>query len=1130
MINSTTDCQSNSCGCGPTTLGVELSRRRFLVSAGVLAAGAAAGLGGVPLMGANERESYAALLKSDPALRGYWRFEGDLVDVMGNAHARPSGDVSYVDGATQGKAIDLVPNQPLSVQNTNHLRGPSATLELFFKLDAQPTGNEHPVLIAQANGQQTRYIVGVKSDLSALLYRNVNGDVITTINLPTDRPIEVGRWYHLAITSFDLDLRAYVDGYECSLVGGAFEFTRRGPNQSTMTFGATPVNGWGSTGLCLDEVACYAKGLTQAEIQEHLKAAGWAQRLDETGAVVARVQAERDAVRARKAQAIMDDPTLTAPGSTRVYEGENLDAISFTVGGIGAGGIQFNGKAEPAIWQIACNFPEHRVTDSFLAVRTQIGDAKPVVRALQTEAAGPFEAMSALKFEGEYPLATYRFEEPALPVQVALEVFNPFIPMDLKHSAIPCAIYTVTVTNPSSSPVKVDLLAAQKNANGYAEGANGRFGKNRNAVLEQEGATLLHMTRQGNDSSDMVLMTTAQGATGSAAWDSAQELHGTFDAEGRCNGPATSGVSAAGQTVNGALAAPLELAPGQTKTVTFALTWHFKGGRHGGGGPGGRWGRQGQMYTNWWPSALGVAEFLRENLDELTARTRRFHDTLYASNLPVWLLDRMSSQLAVLRSQTCWWAADGYFGAWEGSNPVDGCCAGNCTHVWHYAQGHARLLPELGRKMREQDYAMQAPNGLTPYRHTNNTPAADGHFGTILNTYREHLCAADNDWLKSQWPKVKKAIDYGINHWDPNRDGYMQNVQHNTLDGDIMGCSSWIGSLYLSSLEAGARMAQVMGDADAAAEYRRIRASGKKLQNERLWNGEYYIQEVGERRIQDYLDGCHIDQVLGEWWADQVDIDRNFPRERTQTALASLLKYNFRADFHGQSLKPRQYCEVDDGGMKMITWPNNPQPIPGMKYGDEVMTGFEYGAAVSLMQNGMLKEGLMVIKIISDRYDGRLRTEGVTNMKNGPWGYSGNPFGDDECGKFYGRSLSVWSALIALQGYRYDGPAGRIGFIPLLNPQDHASFFSTAQGYGLFTQTRSDDELAAQIDLREGQLRLNEITLAPADGRRPRSVQATLTGKPVDARLEADGDLARVVLARPIEMEASQQLTIRLTP
>ncbi len=1117
------------------TIKVGVSRRRFLVAVGTVAAGLAAG----PLMAAGRRDTYAALLKSDPSLRGYWRFDCDLIDVMGKAPARAMGAVSYVEGAVEGKAISLVPNEPVLVEDTDHLRGRAATIELFFKVASQPAGNEDPVLIAQTAGQEVRYILGIKNDLSALIYRNEKDTVVTTINLPTDQPIEVGRWYHLAITSFDLDLRAYVDGYECSLVGGAFEFTRRGANKAPMIFGGTSVNGWGSADICLDEVACYAKGLTQTELQEHLKAAGWKQRLKETGAIVASVKAGRDARRARKAQAILNDPALTSPGKTRVYEGEHLGAINFTVGGIGAGGIQFNGKAEPAIWQIACNYEEHRVEDSFLAIRAKKAGGKPVVRALQTEPVGAFEPMSSLKFEGEYPLSKYCFKEPALPVEVELEVFNPFIPMDLKHSAIPCAIYTVTVTNPSSSKVKVDIVAAQKNALGYSEGEGGKFGKNQNEVFKKGDTTLLHMTRKETAGSDMLLMTQASGATGSASWESTRSLHGSFSSDGAFQGPLKSNVSSEGKTVNGALSAPLELAAGETKSVTFVLTWYFEEGQHGsgqapkvlegeGGGNRAGWSHQGQNYTNWWPNAMGVAMYLQENLDVLTARTRRFHETLYASNLPVWLLDRLSSQLAVLRSQTCWWAADGYFGAWEGCNPDNGCCGGNCTHVWHYAQGHARLLPELGRKMREQDYSMQLPDGLTPYRHTNQRPAADGHFGTILNTYREHLCSIDKSWLKSQWPKVKKAIDWGIQHWDPARNGFLQTVQHNTLDGDMTGCSSWIGSLYLSSLEAGARMADIMGEPDAAAEYRRIRESGKKLQNERLWNGEYFIQEVGEKRIQDYLDGCHIDQILGEWWADQVGIDRNFPRKRSRKALESLLKYNFLADFHGQSLKPRQYCEIDDGGMKMITWPNDPQPIPGMKYGDEVMTGFEYGAAASLIQNGMLKEGLMVIKVISDRYNGRLRTEGVTDMRNGAWGYSGNPFGDDECGKYYGRSLSVWSALLALQGFSYDGPAGHIGFRPVLNPEDHASFFSAAAGYGLFTQTQKADQLSAVIDLKEGTLCLNEVLLAVPEGKIAKSAKVKVGSEIVDTQLEKNGNKVLVKFQSTVLLNNEQQLLVQL--
>lgn len=42
----------------------------------------------------------------------------------------------------------------------------------------------------------------------------------------------------------------------------------------------------------------------------------------------------------------------------------------------------------------------------------------------------------------------------------------------------------------------------------------------------------------------------------------------------------------------------------------------------------------------------------------------------------------------------------------------------------------------------------------------------------------------------------------------------------------------------------------------------------------------------------------------------------------------------------------------------------------------------------------------------------------------------------------------------------------------------HASFFTAAEGYGLFTQTLRESQINASIDLAEGQLRLNEVVLA----------------------------------------------------
>ncbi|GAA4290304.1 hypothetical protein ACFQV2_21065 [Actinokineospora soli] len=82
-------------------------------------------------------------------------------------------------------------------------------------------------------------------------------------------------------------------------------------------------------------------------------------------------------------------------------------------------------------------------------------------------------------------------------------------------------------------------------------------------------------------------------------------------------------------------------------------------------------------------------------------------------------------------------------------------------------------------------------------------------------------------------------------------------------------------------------------------------------------------------------------------------------------------------------------------------------------------------------------------------------------------GGTGSPFADDECGKWYGRSL--WSLLTAAQGFTYDGPAKWLAFRQVHQgalgdgdrrgrPQVTVAFGSTmvlTQGQALRVSTRS---------------------------------------------------------------------------
>jgi uncharacterized protein (DUF608 family) len=785
------------------------------------------------------------------------------------------------------------------------------------------------------------------------------------------------------------------------------------------------------------------------------------------------------------------------------------------VGGIGAGLIQMNGKAERSVWQIFNNFTQASVPDSFMAIR-----AGGVVRALQTSSVGPFTKMNSLRFRGEYPFAWYDFEDPELPVKVGLEVHSPMIPLDAKASAIPCAIFNVTVENPTDSELDVEVLSAQQNAVGYLgnDPILGRrckeYGGNQNRMIVGGGFAALHMTggldKDAPGYGDMVLGTVGD-AMGTASWSTAKDLLDSFGV-----GDFSAGPSPAGETLNGALVVKRKLKPKQKEVFSFVLAWHFPNAHHGGVDG---WVYTGNMYSNWWANALEVGLYVGKNRAELDSGTRLFHDTVYSGNMPRAITDRMTGQMAILRNKTCFWAKNGYFGAWEGCGQDGGCCHGSCTHVWHYAQGHARLFPELARIMREATYSFQKPDGSLPHRHPNYDPATDGQLGDILGAYREHLCSVDGSWLKKMWPKFRKAMDATIEFWDKGETGVLAGAQWNTLDGALGGSTSWIGTLYLGALAACEKMALQQGDKAAAERYKRIRVEGSRRQDETLWNGEYYMQIPDPEPRSDYDDGCAIDQLLGEWWGDMLDIEPQYPVDRCRQALESLIKYNFQPDFHGIVQSPRRFVVDDDPGMQMIKWPHGPRPSPTIRYGDEVMSGFEYAAAAAMVQFGMLREGYMVALAISDRYDGKLR-HGLTYG----WDTSGNPFGDDECGKYYARAMSAWSLLLASQGFVYDGPAGVIGFRPVWRPEDHRSFWSGSEGWGLFSQKRHGDVQHERIEVRWGRLQVRRLVFALPGDWKADSVRVKIDGRAIECSQATDRDRLVVTLDAPATVESGKAI------
>ncbi len=288
----------------------------------------------------------------------------------------------------------------------------------------------------------------------------------------------------------------------------------------------------------------------------------------------------------------------------------------------------------------------------------------------------------------------------------------------------------------------------------------------------------------------------------------------------------------------------------------------------------------------------------RANADALWQRTRLYHETFYQSNLPEEFLDAMSSQSVIFRGPTCWWSEAGYFAGFEGCY---GCCPLNCTHVWNYAQSHARLFPEIGRNMRISDLVTYLhPDGETSHRqHSPHGAFIDGHCATIEAALREHQLSPDRKFLERIWPGLQKATDWMIEKFDADHDGVPDGKQWNTYDTAVSGANTFIGSQYLSALAAAEQLALAMNDADKARQWRTVREAGMKNQNAQLWNGEYFIQLPSAVPDRDYNNGCLSDQLLGQWWAHTLGVGYLYPPERVRQAMESVGRYNFRKTFAG---------------------------------------------------------------------------------------------------------------------------------------------------------------------------------------------------------------------------------------
>ncbi len=657
-------------------------------------------------------------------------------------------------------------------------------------------------------------------------------------------------------------------------------------------------------------------------------------------------------------------------------------------------------------------------------------------------------------FLARFPFATVNLTDDSLPIDATITAWSPFIPDDADNSSLPVATLEFHFNNKSNDPIDCVYSFNAKNFMSTKSGAD--------SVRQSQNGFILSQTVTDDkpwDEGYFCATVSDDNAKINYAWFRG----GWFDPltvawkdveEGTCyeRPPITDGDPSPGATIF----VPFHLEPGKDKTFRLMFSWYVPETNL-------RWGKDpGKDYYSlqcgcsraesdeWaklpkhkpWYAAMfssidDLAEYWRANYDKLRDQSKAFSDSFYTKNLPPEVLEAVAANLTILKSPTILRQTDGRLWCWEGCCDSSGCCAGSCTHVWNYAQALPHLFPELERGLRETEFnESQDERGHQNFRTAlpireavhDNHAAADGQLGGIMKVHREWRINGDIEWLRNLWSKVRASLDYCIETWDPDRTGLLVEPHHNTYDIEFWGPDGMCSSFYLGALKATVIMGNALGD--DVSNYDSIFADG--LNNfDSLFNGEYFQQNtqwkglrakspletkslVGDEYSPEAIElfekegpkyqygaGCLSDGILGEWMAVVCGVGGFLPRDKVRSHLKSVFKYNFKRDLstHANAQRPA-YALGNEGGLLLCTWPRGKRPTLPFVYSDEVWTGIEYQVASHLIIEGMVEEGLEIVRTTRDRYDGRVR----------------NPFNEYECGHWYARAMASYALLQAFDG------------------------------------------------------------------------------------------------------------------
>ncbi len=343
------------------------------------------------------------------------------------------------------------------------------------------------------------------------------------------------------------------------------------------------------------------------------------------------------------------------------------------------------------------------------------------------------------------------------------------------------------------------------------------------------------------------------------------------------------------------------LSPGERAVAGLVCSWYAPNHYSSGGY------RFGHAYENWFSGSPAVAEEIARDHDTLLRDTKKHYDVIATSTLPKWYREMLQSNFYLMPVGT-WYTKDGIAFTYE--SPT-GCALfgtmdvryyGSFTMLAGYPELDATVLREfagvqhadgfiphdLGASAGLQD-TYQFPTNTAPVSPNPNPGAYAGYWTNLpikfcLEVARHYQWTGDTAFLQAMWPHVKRAVTW-IDAQDVDDDG-LPETSYGYDGWSMIDKCGYDANQWNAMLIAVAKLADVMGESQYAAQLRATQLKAVAQIERLVWTGSYYKQSATADG--GGLDWVSLLQVAGTWYADILGFDDGLSGNHISSALQTM--------------------------------------------------------------------------------------------------------------------------------------------------------------------------------------------------------------------------------------------------